>query len=158
MMYIIQVYFQLVSFDDDISFLSNLNFNIFFLFKFYKNQNVEDEVIIRDFFFRELGRFDFKELLFFIFIMVSDIYNLVFVKVIGFVQMIGGGSIFENNVRFIYIIIEELEYIMVIYLLIEEFIIINISKFFMEIVRKIMESSFQRIRELEEQVKVILVL
>lgn len=56
--------------------------------------------------------------------------------------MIGGGSIFENNVRFIYIIIEELEYIMVIYLLIEEFIIINISKFFMEIVRKIMESSF----------------
>lgn len=42
-------------------------------------------MIIRDFFFRELGRFDFKELLFFIFIMVSDIYNLVFVKVIGFV-------------------------------------------------------------------------
>lgn len=158
MMYTTKAHSQLVSSDDDISPSSNQNFNTFPMSKSYKSQNVEDEVITRDFSLRELARSDSKESLSSISTMASDTYNLVPVKVTGFAQMTGGGSTSENNSRFTHITTEELEYTMATHLPTEESTTTNISKSSVETVRKTMESSLQRIRELEEQVKAIPVL
>lgn len=153
MMYRTKAHSQLVSSDDDTSPSSNLNFNTFPMSKSYKRQNVEDEAINH-----ELERSDSKESLSSISTMASDTYNLVPVKVTGFAQMSGGGSSSNNFSRVARITTEELEYTMATHLPKEESTSTTISKSSMESIRKTMESSLQRIKDLEEQVKAIPVL
>ncbi|XP_048759693.2 uncharacterized protein LOC125669279 isoform X5 [Ostrea edulis] len=157
MIYTTKAHSQLVSSDDDTSPSSNQNFNTFPMSKSYKGQNIEDEVTTQNFSLREMGRSDSKESLSSISTMASDVYNLVPVKVSGFAQMSGSNSS-DNFSKVTHITTEELEYTMATHLPSEESTTTNISKSSMETVRKTMESSLQRIKELEEQVKAIPVL
>ncbi|XP_062568562.1 uncharacterized protein LOC134230741 isoform X2 [Saccostrea cucullata] len=155
MIYSTEAHSQLINRNDETSSSTNQHFNTFPMSNTYRGQNVEDEMTFQNY---SLGRSDSKESLSSIGTMASDTYNLVPVKVTGFAQMSDGKSSSEEISTVTHITTEELEYTMATHLPSEESSMTSISKSSIESIRKTMESSLQRIKELEEQVKAIPVL